>query len=483
MHIEYYIAFLLYLTGLFSVAMCFRKKQSTSADMLIGGRTLNFWVTALSAQASDMSSWLFMAFPMSIFLGGMPNIWIAISLFVGMVCTWQCTATRLRIATERANSYTLSTFLGTHFKDTSGTIRTFTALLCIYFLSYYLAAGLISMGFLLESLFAIDYTIGVILAATVIIAYTFIGGFVSVAWADLFQALFLLVVIIVVPCMAFFTIDGWDAIAQAAAAKNISLTPFSKTGSLLKDIIFVLFGWGLGYFGMPHIVTKFMGIKNAGELKKSKYVGLTWMMLTLSAAAMIGFIGIAYFPTGCANPELVFVEMVKQLFHPFAAALAFCAILAATISTMDSQILVASSMMTEDLYKFWVSKRIRDKREIYVFRLSVIAISCIALVISLGRDKTIMETVYYAWAGLGCSFSPLVLTALYWKRATKEGAIAGIILGGLIAASWPTMNRYLIDADLMGAVPTMIPGFFVSLLAIWIVSQLTQKEVVVVSGE
>ena len=481
MHIEYYIAFLLYLTGLFSVAICFRKKQATSADMLIGGRKLNFWVTALSAQASDMSSWLFMAFPMSIFLGGMPNIWIAISLFIGMFCTWQYTATRLRIATEGTNSYTLSTFLGTHFKDTSGTIRTFTALLCIYFLSYYLAAGLISMGFLLESLFEIDYTIGVILAATVIIAYTFIGGFVSVAWADLFQALFLLVVIVTVPCMAFFTIDGWGAIAQAAAAKKIPLTLFSKTGSLqLKDIIFVLFGWGLGYFGMPHIVTKFMGIKNAGELKKSKYVGLTWMALTLAAAAMIGFIGIAYFSTGCANPELVFVEMVKQLFHPFVAALAFCAILAATISTMDSQILVASSMMTEDLYKFWFSKHIRGKREIYAFRLSVIAISCVALVISLGRDKTIMETVYYAWAGLGCSFSPLVLTALYWKRATKEGAIAGIILGGLIAASWPTLNRYLLDTGVMGPVPTMIPGFFMSLLAIWTISQLTQKKTGVV---
>ena len=476
MKIEYWFAFAIYFCILFFIAVGFRKRNSTSADFLLGGRKLNFWVTALSAQASDMSSWIFMAFPMSIFLGGVPQISIAISLFVGMLCSWQFVAIPLRLATEKYDSYTLSTYFSKRYHDSSHIIRTLTALLCLFFITYYLSAGLISIGFLFESLFQLDYVVGVLIATVVMVGYTFIGGFVSVAWADLFQALFLLAVIIIVPILAFFEIDGWHVIEKAANNANISLSFFSSTSEHpWQDILLPLFGWGLGYLGMPHIITKFMGIKNAKDLVKSKYVGMSWFTCAIAASATIGIVAIGYFKNGITNPELVFIEMVKELFHPFIAGFALCGILAATISTMDSQILVAASMLTEDIYKSIFQPKLKNIKEIQVFRTSVIMIAFIALSISFGRNKTIMDTVYYAWSGLGNSFGPLILMSLYSNKVTKTGAIAGIITGGALSALWPWINSMLTQAGLIGPVYAMIPIFPLSLAMIWLFSRVPQK--------
>ncbi len=472
MKVEFWLAFILYFCVLFAVGFAVRKKKPSASDMLMGSRGLNFWVTALSAQASDMSSWLFMAFPMAVMVGGIPQIWLAVGLLFGMFATWHFIAPKLRVETERYNAYTLSTYFSKRFHDPKGVIRVLSSVMMLLFLTYYLAAGLISIGLLCESLFELNYYVGILIAATVILGYTFIGGFVSVAWVDLFQAIFLLLAIIIVPCMAFFQIDGWAAIFAAAENSKIPMTFFPEN---YKDILYPLFGWGLGYFGMPHIITKFMAIKDPKELTKSKYLGITWEACALIAATFVGIIGIAYFKNGIANPEFVFVNMVSNLFHPFTSGLVLCGVMAATISTMDSQILVAASSVTEDIYKQLINKNATSKKEVVAFRFAVVIFTLLALWIASYRNQTIMETVYYAWAGLGCTFAPLIISALYSKYVTRQGALAGVIAGGLLAAIWPMLNRYLAEAGILEATPTMIIGFPFGLAMIFSVSYLTKK--------
>lgn len=466
-------AFFAYFFVLLLIGMCSYKKQKSSADFIVGNRSLNFWVIALSAHASDMSSWLFMAFPAMLYLRGVPQIWAGIGLLLGMFLNWQFISKKLRQSTEEHSSYTLPSFFEKRFSDSSGIIRTLTAIMSVIFLTSYLSAGLMSMGLLLESIFGIDYYLGLGVATAVVVAYTLVGGFATVAWTDLFQALFLLGVVVIVPTLAFLELpNGFQTIHADTLAKNIDLSLFtSSSPDSLLTILFLVFGWGLGYFGQPHIVTKFMGIRNTSELTKSKYVGMTWMTITLSAAAFIGLVGISFFPEQLEKPELVFVEMVKNLFHPFIAGIFLCGLLSATMSTMDSQILVAASVISEDFYMQFKKKKISTRQHLRITRISVLIISLISLLISFNKSSTILDAVYYAWAGLGCSFGPLMLLSLYFKKANKYGAIAGILIGGAIAASWDLINPYVSSYP----IPAMIPGFTLSTLGIYVVSMLTQQ--------
>ena len=461
---------------LLTIGLVAHKKQSSSADFIVGNRSLNFWLTALSAHASDMSAWLFMAFPSAIFIGGISQAWAAFGLVIGMYCNWQFVAEKLRTQTEKYDSYTLSTYFERRFSDTSGILRIVTAAMSIIFLTSYLSAGLIAMGLLFESLFGIDYYLGLTIAMVVGMTYTFSGGFITVAWTDLFQAVFLLLMIILVPVVAFASIpNGIDGIEQIASIRNIPLNFFPElSGYSILTVIFLILGWGLGYFGQPHIITKFMGIKSPSEMYKSKYVGMSWQILALLAAASVGLIGIGYFPQGLENPELVFTTMVQNLFTPFFAGIIMCAVIAANMSTMDSQILVCASVLSEDFYKRMVKKQASEKQLLIASRISVVLISTVALLLAFNKSATVLEVVFYAWAGLGCAFGPLVLMSLYSKQTNKYGAIAGIISGGVVAGVWPVLNKYVMTMD----VPSMIPGFGISLLSIYVVSKMTRKVIV-----
>lgn len=465
-------AFGLYFIILMVIALYTLRKSASETDFIMGNRKLNFWVTSLSAHAADMSAWLFMAFPAAIFLGGLSQLWIAFGLLIGMFCNWQFVAPKLRVNTEKLRSYTLSTFFERTFNDNSGIVRTVTALMSLVFFTWYLSAGLIAMGNLFDALFGIDYFVSILVSTLVVVIYTFIGGFVTVAWMDLFRGLFLLAVIMLVPIVAFTHIDGITAITSSAQLKGISFNIFNDTSALgILSSIFLALGWGLGYFGQPHILTKFMGIKDPKELPKSKYLGITWQLLALSSAACVGLVAIAFFPEGIKNNELVFVDMVRSLFNPFTTGLILCGILAANMSAMDSQILVCASVLTEDIFRKLFPKMATPKGLLMFSRLGVVLVAIVSLIFAFSKSATVAETVFYAWSGLGCSFGPLILTALYSKRVNKYGAIAGIVVGGFIAAFWLKINPLLTDFT----IPTMIPGFLLSIGAIMVVSSITNR--------
>ncbi|MGK5594638.1 MAG: sodium/proline symporter [Parachlamydiaceae bacterium] len=465
-------AFFSYLLVILTIGILSHKKQTSSADFVMGNRSLNFWLTALTAHSSDMSAWLFMAFPAALFIRGIPSLWIALGLIGGMYLNWQFIAEKLRRETEKYNSYTLSTYFERRFFDPTGTIRLLTALMSVLFLTIYLAAGLYGMGLLFGSLFGLNQYIGLTVAVFVVMSYTFFGGFVAVAWTDFFQGIYLLIVLVVTAIYAFNALPNTGLIWEVARAKDISLslTPNVSAISFLS-LIFLVLEWGLGYYGQPHIVTKFMGIRTPSEMRKAKFLGMSWQIISLGAAAAVGIIALGLFPQGLDNPELVFVETVKMLFHPIFVGFILCGVIAANMSTMDSQILVCASVLSEDLYKSIVKRTPSSQELLIASRISVIIVSLASLGIAFYSSSTILEMVLYAWSGLGCAFGPLLISSLYFKKANRLGAITGIVVGGSLAATWPLINPYISDLT----IPAMIPGFFLSLLSIYLVSCVTNK--------
>jgi sodium/proline symporter len=468
-----FITYLAILSLIVLIAAQKTKATTATAGFMLGNRSINYWLTALSAHASDMSDWLFMAYPAVIYAGGMLQGWLAISLIIGSFLSWQFIAPRIRIETERYNCFTLSSYFSERFDDKQGMIRFVSALMSLLFLTVYIAAGLTGVGFLLKSAFDIPYAIGILIAIFFIAFYTFVGGFIAVAWIDAFQALFLLGVLVVVPLVVYGSIGGWSAIVQAAFVKQISLSLIPNSMQELTQIIFVMMTWMLGYFSMPHILAKFMGISDVKEMHKSKYIGITWQIIVLSAATAVGLIGMAYFADGLANKELIFIEMVKDIFPPIIAGFMLCAILAAAISTIDAQVLVLVSVLTEDFYKNVYHQGATTKQLFWFYRASILVVCAISYIIALPGAATIQALVKYAWVGLTCSFGPLVITSLYSNIVNKWGALAGILMGGTVSAIW----EFVSTLTLYGVkVPAAIPGFISSLGAIYIVSLITSKK-------
>lgn len=461
-------AIAIYVAILFGIGFWSYQGHKTASDYIIGGRSLNFWLTALAAHASDMSSWLFLGFPAIIFMGGVFNAWFAIGLMFFMFLNWLFVAPRVRIQTEAYNSLTFSSFFESHFHDTSGMIRIFTAVMSFVFYTIYISAGIVGLGYLIETLFNIPYIIGITVGVFIIVPYLFIGGYTTLAWLDLFQGLFLMVVIVAVPLIVMPQVGGFGGISQALEIHHLtkSLVP-NLQAETLWQILIAFCGWGIGYFGQPHIITKFMGIRKVKDMRKSMAVGMSWQLITMTAATLTGLLAIAYFKGSLENPELAFVLIVKQLFPPMIMAFILCAILAATISTMDSQILVLASSLTEDVYKRMFRKQASSKELIWISRLFVLAVTLISFSIAFFKVSTIYSLVFYAWSGLGSSFGPLLLFSLYSKKANKYGAWAGILVGGCTALIWPIFNE---------TVSPLIPGFLLGSLAIYLGSFLSRHK-------
>lgn len=481
MYIQFIISFVVYLSIILVIGVVAAHKnakiyqpESQSTDFLLGGRSTHWFLTALSAHAADMSDWLFMGLPAAVYLQGGYEIWIPIGLLVGMFLTWHFIAAKLRIASEFYGGSTIASYFKNRLQDNSGVIGGVCAIISFFFFAVYLSVGLKGIGYVLKSAFHIDYHIGIFIAVIVVVAYTIIGGFVSIAWIDLFQGLFLLSMLMFVPIYAFFNVGGIQAIMKGALQRGVSLSlfpDFSLYGIL--SILLNPFAWCLGYFGMPHVLTKFMGSADAQQLHKAKYVGVTWQLLATSSAVAVGLVGLAYFTHGVpGKPEFIFIEMAKSLFNPWLAGVVLCAILAATISTVDSQLLVLASIVAQDFYKNILNKKATTAQVITIYQYALVCAAFIGFIIAWNEESSIMALVKYAWSGLGSSFGPLMILSLYSTRINKFGAIAGIITGALVSASWQFFNPYITTMTIY----SIVPGFVSGLMIIYFVSIITNDK-------
>lgn len=460
-------AFIVYFGLLLGVGLYFYRKNKSQADFALGGRKLNYWVTAISAQASDMSDWLFMGFPGAIYAQGLIEIWTAVGLVFFMFLTWHYIAPRFRTATEHTNSETLPSFLQKKFNGTTNTIRVIGGLLGLYFFVFYIAANLVGLGRIFETAFNINYHYGIIIGLAITLTYTLLGGLMAIAWSNLFQGLFLLVAILLVPFYAMHQLGGISEVLanlmQHQSPDFLSIISTDK--NLLISIFFSATAWGLGYFGQPHILMNFMSIDDVSKMKKAKFVGLSWQILVLTAAVFVGLVGKVFIQPGLINPELVFIVMVQSMFTPFIAGLILCAILAATISTITSLSLVSASIIADDLYYPWLQKTVTKQQKLLFTRTAIFIIPVISLFVAFYNTSSVFKLVHYAWSGLGCSFGPLVILSLYSNFVTPHGAIAGLIAGGLTGIFWPLSTS---------AIPTLVIGFMISFSTTYIISKLTK---------
>jgi sodium/proline symporter len=463
-----------YFAVILLIALASYRKQKSDSDFIIGGRSLNFWLTALSAHASDMSSWLFLAYPAEIYTQGVFYAWAAIGLTGFMFLNWQFIAPRIRTVTEQLGSLTLNSYFETRFGDRSGAIRVVSALMAVLFYTFYITSGLYALGILVESLFGLSYVLGISFGLLVVVIYVFMGGYKTVAWIDLFQGFFLLGVIVFIPASLLLKFGGTGPVLNAVSLKGISTHLFPNFGpKTLWQILMITAGWGLGYFGQPHIITKFMGISRVSEMHKAKWLGISWQSIALLSATWIGLVGVYMFPQGLKESQELILDIVKTTFPPFFAGLVLCAILAATTNVMAAQILVVASNLAEDIYKRLFRATATPVELLWITRGGVVFISLVGFIIAYFKITTIFQLVLYAWSGLGASFGPLLLLSLYMKNLNRYGAFAGILVGGMTAAIWPIFK------DPLG-VGAMVAGFAFSIAAIIGISYATRpKEAVI----
>lgn len=471
MKIELLASISVYMLGMLIIGYYAYKRTSNLSDYMLGGRTVGPAVTAISAGASDMSGWLLMGLPGAMFVQGISASWIAIGLTLGAYANWLYVAPRLRSYTEVANnSMTIPAFLENRFGDTSKMLRLISGLIIMVFFTFYVSSGMVSGGVLFENTFGLDYEIGLWIVAAVVVLYTLFGGFLAVSWTDFVQGLIMVIALIMVPLVTIMHAGGIGSSFTEIKTIDPTLFDMFKGTSLLG--IISLFAWGLGYFGQPHIIVRFMAISSVKEIKKARGIGMGWMIFSVCGAMLTGFVGIAYYSKqglNLANPETVFIQLSEILFHPIITGFLLAALLAAIMSTIASQLLVTSSALTEDLYKTFFRRSATEKELILVGRFSVLLVSIVAVVIAYGKTGTILSLVGYAWAGFGASFGPVILLSLYWKRMNRWGALAGMIAGAATVIIW-TKFPFLKDA-----LYEMLPGFVVNLLAIYVVSLLTPK--------
>lgn len=462
---------IVYMAGMLLIGYYAYKRTSNLTDYMLGGRSLGPTVTALSAGASDMSGWLMMGLPGAMFAQGLSASWIAIGLTLGAYANWLYVAPRLRSYTEVANnSITIPAFLENRFGDGSRMLRLVSALVIMIFFTFYVSSGLVSGGVLFENTFHLSYQTGLWIVGLVTIAYTLFGGFLAVSWTDAVQGLIMVIALILVPLVTVLTAGGLGETFTEIHAVDPSLLDIFKGTSLLG--IISLFAWGLGYFGQPHIIVRFMAITSTSEIKKARSIGMGWMIFSVIGAMLTGLVGIAlYSKQGwtLSDPETIFIQLGTILFHPLITGFLLAAILAAIMSTISSQLLVTSSSLTEDIYKTFFKRSATDKELVTIGRLSVLLVSVVAFLLALNKNDTILDLVGYAWAGFGASFGPVILLSLYWKRMNKWGALAGMVAGALTVIIW---TRFDVLKDFLYE---MVPGFAISLLAIVVVSQLTSK--------
>lgn len=462
-----------------------RKSTDDSEGYLLGGRNLHPAVAALSAGASDMSGWLLLGLPGALYASGLVEAWIGIGLFVGALVNWIVVAPRLRQQTEDlGNALTIPEFLANRFPNRAVALRVTSAIVIVIFFSVYSAASLVAGGKLFESTF-LDGTImgmspymaGVMLTALVVLAYTAVGGFLAVSLTDFVQGIIMVTALVVMPLVILYG-QGGGGIAQMRETLDAVDPAFLGLFNGLTLVGFLsAVTWGLGYFGQPHIIVRFMAVRKGG-ISAARNIGMTWMGVALIGAIGIGLAGRAYVERNpgivLEDPETIFILLANTLFHPLVTGFLLAALLAAIMSTISSQLLVASSSLTEDFYRLFLNKEASEREAVNVGRISTALVAIAAIVLAAVSEKGVLALVANAWAGFGAAFGPLIVLSLTWKRMTGSGALAGLITGAVVVIAWIYFGY---NKAFMGGpgVYEIIPGFIAAWLAIWLVSKATQR--------
>ena len=463
-------AFVLYLAVMIGIGLYYSRKQKSLSQYILGDRSLGPWLTSLSAEASDMSGWMLMGLPGYAYLHGLSAFWTASGLIRGTLANWVLTAKRLRTYTEIAdNSLTIPDYLSNRFKDKKNILRFICAIFIMIFFIIYTSSGFVAAGKLFNTIFNIPYTTALLIGTFVVVFYTFLGGFGAVALTDFVQGTMMFFTVLYVPVAATFALGGptptWHALAKEGS-DFFSLLPPSSSGMANLILFLSCAGWGLGYFGQPHILVRFMAIGNPDDLKKSTRIAMVWVIISLMAAIAMGIIGKAFLTTPLenANAERVFIIMSQQLSTPFFTGIIWSAILAAIMSTASSQLLVTASAVAKDLYQPFIHKGASQKELLLVSRITVLMVALIAIFLASDPNSYIFQIVSYAWAGFGACFGPAILLSLYWKRMTLHGAYAGVLVGGITVLIWRQFQWL--------GLYELVPGFLLSALSIIVVSLL-----------
>ncbi|WP_324825583.1 sodium/proline symporter PutP [Sinanaerobacter sp. ZZT-01] len=471
------VIFAIYLISQAFIGVIFYNKTKNMSDFALGGRKLNSWVTAMSAQASDMSGWLLIGLPglaYIVYQGTSEALWIAIGLALGTYLNWLFVAKKLRKYTEISNdSLTLPDFFENRFQDKKHILRGISAIFTVIFFLIYTAAQFSAGAKLFSTIFGLPYTVGLIIGTLIILSYTAFGGFSAVCWADTVQGTIMFFALIIVPIIACSDMGGFSQVAarlSEIATDSWSLLPM-KQGNLDTLLLASALGWGLGYFGQPHILVRFMAIESPDQIKKSRVVAMVWVLITLSAAVSIGLIGKAYMPN-LADGETIYMDMIHFMFNDVVSGLLLIAILAAIMSTASSQLLVTASSVSTDLYGLISKKKMDEMTMVWMSRFTVIVVAAVAILLALNPNSSVFSLVSCAWGGFGAAFGPLILFSLFWRRATVQGAIAGMVAGGISDLLW----YYLKNIAKLGGIFNIyeiIPGFIIASLGIVIVSLIT----------
>ena len=490
-------SFVGYLALMLGIGFFFSNKQDSLGDYYLGGRKMNKWVVALSAQASDMSGWLLMGLPGAIYVGGFSEAWIGIGLLIGTYLNWKIVAHRLRVYSHACkDSITIPDFICNRFRDPTGVSRIVAAVIILVFFTFYTASGFVSCAKLFTSTFGIgSYETCLWVGAVVVVSYTLLGGYMAVCWTDFIQGSLMFVAIVLVPAIVVCNAGGFAATVDGLNQINPYLQSLFTNASTAKAAGFIglasCMAWGLGYFGMPHILVRFMSINNPAEVKGSRRIAMSWVTISLGAATVIGLVfhlylkqrGLTLADVG-NDPEKMFMVMINGIFNGgffsrVFAGILLSAIMAAIMSTADSQLLVSASSFSNDLYKIVFRKQASNRELLFVSRLAVGAVALAAIFMAMNTQseffKVVMKMVSFAWAGFGAAFGPLILLALFWRRTNLAGAVAGMVVGAVTCFVWKfVLSDYAGTYEIFGLYE-LAPGFLFALVTTVAVSLLTKR--------
>ncbi|MEA2046914.1 MAG: sodium/proline symporter PutP [Campylobacterota bacterium] len=464
---EIIISFVGYMLVMLAIGFYFYFKTNDLSDYVLGGRGLNPSVTALSAGASDMSGWLLLGLPGMMYSDGIVGSWIAVGLIVGAYLNWHYVAKPLRVYTHHLNdSITIPDYLANRFEDNGHMLRVVTAVVILIFYTLYTSSGLVGGAKLFEATFNIAYSDALLIGSFVIVSYTFLGGYNAVSWTDFIQGILMMLALVITPIVVVFELGGVSSAITAVESIDPSHLNLVSGASIISVIS--LLAWGLGYFGQPHILVRFMSIRDENETHKAKTIGMSWMILSIIGSLSVGFFGFAYVVANgidLADSEKIFITLSQLLFNPWIAGFLLAAILAAIMSTVDSQLLVSSSVLTRDVYHAIIHKDASDKELVWIGRATVILIALISWYISADENSSVLKLVSYAWAGFGAAFGPLIILSLYSRNITKFGAISGMIVGALTVIIWKELQGGIFE------IFELLPGFILSWIAILLFSK------------